>query len=124
VGTIGSSRDLIAWQRSVDLGTWLYKLTAEFPDLERFGLSQQLRRAGVSVWSNIAEGYGRGSRTDYLRFLRNARGSLNEIETQLVYAERLGLGGSDKLAKAQALMSECTRILGGLIRSLEGPESE
>jgi four helix bundle protein len=90
MGEIQSFRDLVVWQRSVDLGVWLYQLTAQFPEAERFGLSQQLRRAGVSVSSNIAGGYGRGSANDYLRFLRNSRGSLNEIETQLVYAERLG----------------------------------
>ncbi len=119
MGEIQSFRDLTVWQRSVDLGVWLYQLTAQFPDTERFGLSQQLRRAGVSVSSNIAEGYGRGSANDYLRFLRNARGSLNEVETQLVYAERLGFGDTTQLAKARGLREETGRVLAGLIRSLE-----
>ena len=123
MGEIQSFRDLVAWQRSVDLGVWLYHLTAQFPDAERFGLTQQLRRAGVSVSSNIAEGYGCGSAPVYLRFLRNARGSLNEVETPLVYAERLSFGTPERLARAQSLMLECGRLLGGLIRSLEGRQN-
>lgn len=83
---IRSHRDLIAWQKAVDLGLEVYRLTRSFPDAERFGLISQLRRAGVSVSSNIAEGYGRGTTADYLRFLRAARGSLYEIDTQLCSA--------------------------------------
>src|SRR5262245_52079237 len=81
--------DLIAWQKAMDLVMQIYKITREFPPEERFGLTNQLRRAAVSVPSNIAEGQGRHATRDFLRCLSIAYGSLQEVETQLVIASRL-----------------------------------
>ncbi|MEK6702681.1 MAG: four helix bundle protein [Planctomycetota bacterium] len=121
---IRSHRDLVAWQKAVELGLAIYSLTKSFPDNERFGLVSQLRRAGVSVASNIAEGYGRGSTTDYVRFLRMARGSLYEIDTQLLIAHRLEYLPENTFQKAELQLNECSRVLVGLIKSLEPkPES-
>jgi len=83
-------QQLIVWQKSMLLVSHIYELTQALPDDEKFGLTSQLRRAAVSVPSNIAEGSGRGSDKDFCRFLYQARGSLTEIETQLLIAQRLG----------------------------------
>jgi len=83
-------QQLIVWQKAMVLVSHIYELTMVFPDNEKFGLTSQLRRAAVSVPSNIAEGSGRGSDKDFCRFLYHARGSLTEIETQLLIAQQLG----------------------------------
>jgi four helix bundle protein len=119
MSTVRSHRDLIAWQKSVELGIELYALTQVFPDSERFGLVSQLRRAGISVASNIAEGYGRGSTADYVRFLRAARGSLYEIDTQLLFGLRLGYVPDTQYESFLERVNECGRILAALIRSLD-----
>jgi four helix bundle protein len=85
-----SYRDLVAWKRAVELVTHVYGLTKSFPDDERYGLTAQLRRAAISVASNIAEGQGRFSRGEFKQFLGHARGSLLEIETQMTIATNLG----------------------------------
>jgi four helix bundle protein len=76
-----SFRDLSVWQRAIELTVGVYQLTAAFPDSERFGLTSQLRRAAVSIASNIAEGYGRATKGEYIQFLGHARGSVSEVET-------------------------------------------
>jgi len=116
---INSHRDLVAWQKAYELGKLMYRLTASFPESERFGLTSQLRRGGVSVASNIAEGYGRASSSDYLRFLRVARGALFEIDTQVSFARDLGFMNDDGYVQADSLARECGRVLAGLIRSIE-----
>jgi four helix bundle protein len=120
---IRSHRDLIAWQKAVELCVAIYSMTKLFPADERFGLVSQLRRAGVSVASNIAEGYGRGSRQDYVRFLRAARGSLYEIDTQLLLASRLEFMTPPSFQQIESQANECSRILLGLIRSLADDKS-
>jgi four helix bundle protein len=120
---IRSHRDLIAWQKAVELCVAIYSMTKLFPADERFGLVSQLRRAGVSVASNIAEGYGRGSRQDYVRFLRAARGSLYEIDTQLLLASRLEFMTPSSFQQIESQANECSRILLGLIRSLADDKS-
>src|SRR6476619_4506190 len=82
-------QELIVWQRAMDLVTRVYEATETFPQKELFGLTNQIRRAAVSVPSNIAEGQGRNTTADYLRFLSIARGSLQELETQILIASRL-----------------------------------
>lgn len=119
MGTIGSFRDLIAWQKAFALGVELYRLTSRFPEHERFGLTIQLRRGGVSVASNIAEGYGRGSTTDYLRFLKVTRGSLYEIDTQLLFSQSFGYIDDSTYIAAKSMLDESERVLAGLIRSLD-----
>lgn len=89
------------------------------PPEERFGLTSQLRRSAVSVASNIAEGYGRGSRQDYLRFLRTARGSICELDTQLHFAHDLGYLAAPKGEELAELIRASEMVLAGLIRSLE-----
>jgi four helix bundle protein len=87
---ITSYKDLIVWQKSYQFTLLLYKVTSSFPQKEEFGLTSQLRRASVSIPSNIAEGYRRGSRKEYRQFLRISFGSAGEIETQLLLAKDIG----------------------------------
>jgi len=116
---IRTYRDLIAWQKAFDLGKLIYELTQEFPQEERFGLTAQLRKGGVSIASNIAEGYGRGSSSDYIRFLKIARGALYELDTQLLFATELGFLEFDYYEEAKSALDETERILAALIRSIE-----
>ena len=115
---IGSYRDLIVWQKSVELSVAIYKLTASFPNSEKFGLTNQLRRASVSVASNIAEGYGRSTRGEYVQFLGHARGSNCEVQTQLVIAGKLGFGAELKRPEAENLSNEIGRMLVVLMQKL------
>ena len=117
-----SYRDLVAWKRAVELVTHVYGLTKSFPDDERYGLTAQLRRAAVSVASNIAEGQGRFSRGEFKQFLGHARGSLLEIETQMTIATNLGYLDSRQSEVVFELSSEVGRILNGLISSLNTPQ--
>ena len=113
-----SFQDLIVWQRSIQLSVALYKLTSDFPQDERFGLTNQLRRAGVSVASNIAEGYGRTSSGEYKHFLGMARGSLNEVKTQLVITRELGFGNPEAVQTANGLAEEVSKLLTSFLRGL------
>jgi four helix bundle protein len=115
---IRSFRDLVAWQKAMDLCQQVYHLTQSYPADERFALTVQTRRAAVSVPSNIAEGYGRGQKLDYVRFLRVARGSLFEVETQLLLAVRLGFANGDTAGHCMELVRETDRILCALIRAV------
>ena len=119
--SIRTFRDLVAWQHAMRAGLTVYEATSVFPESERFGLISQMRRGAVSVPSNIAEGYGRGSRAEYIRFLKIARGSLYELETQAELARRLGYleAAADELL-CDALQRS-GRTLGALIRSVERP---
>jgi four helix bundle protein len=94
---VESYRDLKVWQRAVEMALAIYRLTTGFPKEELFGLTSQIRRAGVSVASNIAEGYGRGSKGEYRQFLAMARGSNLELQTQLYLATELGYGSTRSL---------------------------
>lgn len=114
-----SFRDLIAWQRAIQMTVVVYKLTARFPACELYGLTSQLRRASVSTASNLAEGYGRLSRGEYRQFVGIARGSCCEVETELVIARALGYGSAQDLAEAERLCKETSRVLAGLLRSLQ-----
>lgn len=113
-----SFRNLTVWQRAVAMSLEKYKLTSGFPDSERFGLTNQLRRASVSVASNIAEGYGRSTKGEYRQFLGHARGSNSEVETQLVIAKALDFGTKQMLQKAEESCSEVGKMLGALMKSL------
>lgn len=114
-----SYRDLDAWQRSMDLVTEIYALSKSFPREEQFGLVNQIRRAAISIPSNIAEGQGRIHAADFIRFLSIARGSLAETETQLLLAVRLEYIDRDSAKPAWALAQNVGRLLNGLINSLE-----
>jgi four helix bundle protein len=89
---VKSYRDLIVWRKSLTLVCNVYRMTSQFPRDERFGLTAQLRRAAVSIPSNIAEGHGRASRGEYLNALSVAHGSANEVETLILISQRLGFG--------------------------------
>jgi four helix bundle protein len=114
-----SYRDLIAWRKAMDLVTDVYRVTQAFPRDELYGLTNQLRRAAVSVPSNIAEGQARFSRKEFHHFLSQARGSLVEIETQLTIAENLGYLGPNQLRPLLDKASELGKILNGLIASIK-----
>jgi four helix bundle protein len=115
----GSFKDLIVWQKAVQLSIRIYKLTASFPNSERFGLTNQLRRAAVSIASNISEGYGRSTKGEYVQFLGHARGSNCGVQTQLVIAGELGFGTESMRQKAEALCDEIGRMLVVLMRKLK-----
>lgn len=115
-----SFKDLAAWQKAMDLVESVYSLSRRFPSDERFGLTAQVRRAAISIPSNIAEGYARRGRADYVRFLDMARGSANEIETQLIAAARLGFLDNSAADGVMSLVGEVQRILMGLTKSLRG----
>lgn len=116
---IGSFRDLQVWQRAMDLVTECYRLTKRFPADERFGLTSQLQRAAVSVPANIAEGHGRGTTPAFINHLWIANGSLSELETHLLVAQRLGYIAETDLMLAFDLTGQVGRMLIGLRRSLE-----
>ena len=112
-------RDLIAWQKAMDLAEHVYQVTGDMPTDERFGLTSQLRRAAVSVASNIAEGQGRFTDADFVRFLSIAHGSVREVETQLLLAARLGLLSQEVIEPSIELAAEVGRLIAGLARSLK-----
>lgn len=107
-------RELEVWKKSIDLTTLIYELTTEFPKNEIYGLTSQMRRAAVSVASNIAEGSARGTRKDFRQFVKQAEGSNCELQTQLVIARRLKLGNSEKIQEAERFSIEIGKMLGGL----------
>lgn len=111
-------RDLVAWQKGVDLCELVYRASAAFPSHEIYGLTSQIRRAAVSVPSNIAEGAGRITRGEYLQSVGYARGSLLEIETQLIVAQRLGYLDAKEIDKLMELTNEIGRVASGLVRAL------
>jgi four helix bundle protein len=117
--TVQSFRELIAWQKAMDLAVSVYKDTARYPRQEVYGLTSQTRRAAVSIPSNIAEGHARQSTKEFLHFLSIADGSLAEVETQVLLAERLGFLSSQSSDSLVAQIKEIGRIINGLSRSLQ-----
>jgi len=115
-GDYAAYKELIVWQKAMDLVDWVYAAMRNFPKDERFRLCDQLSRAVVSIPSNVAEGNGRGSRQDYAHFLMIARGSLFETMTQLEIAKRQGY--VDNIESAEALATEIRRMLNTMIVKL------
>jgi four helix bundle protein len=111
-------QDLVVWQKAITLVTEIYRVTQKFPKEEIFGLISQLRRAAVSVPSNIAEGQGRLSEKEFRQFLGNARGSLSELETQIIIAKNLGYLADPDFDNLSTIISEVGRVLNGLISSV------
>ena len=109
-----SYRDLIAWQKAVAAVTKLYRHTEGFPKHELYGLTSQVRRAAVSVVSNIAEGQGRNTPRDFDHFLGNAKGSLLEVETQLLIAKNLGYITEKQFKELMTDYDEISRLINGL----------
>jgi four helix bundle protein len=112
-----SYRNLIAWQKAVDLVTRIYKATEGFPTREVYGLTNQLRRAAISIPSNIAEGQARFSKRDFAHFLRQAKGSLAEVDTQIIIARKLSYLNDGQTEELGADCAELGKILSGLIDS-------
>jgi four helix bundle protein len=117
MATVRTYRDLIVWQRAMDLACEVYHLTSTFPREELFGLTRQLRESSVSVASNVAEGQARATK-DFRRFLSIALGSLQELETQMLLAQRLGLIDEGRVLCGLEHAAEVGRLLRGLSGSL------
>ena len=107
-------RDLVAWQKAMDLAKEIYRVTRGFPREELYGLTSQLRRAAVSVPSNLAEGYSRNSRNEFHQFVGHARGSLAEVETQIEIAKDLGYVNANAAHDLLLMIGELGRMLTGL----------
>lgn len=116
--TITSYRDLVVWQKGMDLAECVFHVTARFPDSERFGLSTQMRKAAVSIPSNVAEGH-RHRRASYVHHVVIALGSHAELETQGLLAHRLGFVNAANLEKFIRLSTQVGELAHGLLRSLE-----
>ncbi len=116
---IESHRDLVVWQKSMDLAVDAYRLTASFPIEERYGLTSQIRRSSASIPANIAEGYGRESAGAYAQQLKVAQGSLKEFETHVELAHRVGLLERSALGDTLRACEEIGKMLRSLIRAVE-----
>ncbi len=113
-------RDLKVWQKAHELTLLLYNLTSHFPRHELVGLTSQIRRASVSIPSNIVEGRGRGSKNDYKRFLYISRGSLEEVKYQMLLAKDLGYISEMEYIAVSELALETGKLLNGMIKYLKG----
>ncbi len=114
-----SYRELVVWQKAIDLVTDVYSMTKDFPRDETYGWTSQMRRSGVSVPSNVAEGQGRATKGEFIQSLCHARGSLFEFETQIVIAGKLGYITPEVERNVASKATEVARILNGLLTSLE-----
>ena len=116
---VESFRDLVVWQKAIDLSQRIYIITQRFPKEEMFGITSQIRKAVVSIASNIAEGHGRNTTGEYIHFVGISKGSFCELETQLTISRRIGFLTEETL---NDLMNDCAhigRLLNGLIHSLQ-----
>jgi four helix bundle protein len=118
-GAIRSYRDLRGWQFSIELTVACYEATKAYPSSETYGLTSQTRRAATSIAANISEGYGRENRGSYMQFLRIAQGSLKELETHLIVAQRLGYIDAVTEETLLSKSEDVGKMLRALIRSLE-----
>ena len=114
----GTYKDSEVWKAAMNLAVQVYRLTASFPKEERYGLTSQIRRAALSVRSNIAEGKGRSSDKELIQFLCHSRGSLFEIETQLAIGEELGYSTKEECDAVRRETARIGQMLNGLIRSV------
>jgi four helix bundle protein len=114
-------RDLLVWQKAIDLTVCIYKLTQSFPNSELYGLTSQMRRATVSVASNIAEGRGRLNPAEFRQFLGLAQGSLFELRTQLLVTRKLGFASGESFKEADLLSEEVSKMLRTFIQWLTVP---
>lgn len=113
-----SYKDLIVWQKSMSLVNEIYTITKQFPEEEKFSLVSQMRRSAVSIPSNIAEGYGRGSKTEYARFVKIARGSMYELDTQMEIAKSQTFLTQANYKSILMRLDEIGRMLNGLVTAL------
>lgn len=120
---VRSFRDLRVWQKSIQMSVAVYRLTREFPREELYGLSSQMRRATVSVASNIAEGHGRLSTNEFRQFLGVARGSNFELQTQLEIAKALHMADSSELNEVDTLSHEVGKMIFGILEGIKDRKS-
>ena len=113
-------KDLVVWQKGIALAKTIYQLTSKFPAEEKFGLVSQMRRAAVSIPSNIAEGQARHTTGEFIQFISHAEGSTAELETQLILSLELGFAITDSAQPAFTLLDDIRRMLNGLRRKLSG----
>ena len=113
-------KDLVVWQKGISLAKAIYPLTMNFPGEEKFGLVAQMRRAAISIPSNIAEGQARHTTGEFIQFISHAEGSTAELETQLILAIELGFAEAKRTESAFALVDDIRRMLNGLRRKLSG----
>ena len=120
MGKIKSYKDLLIWQKGIEITEKVYLTTNNFPENELFSLTNQIRRASVLILSNIAEGFGRNSTKSYMNFLKISRGSLYELETQLIIADRLNYISDNELLKSiNDLLSEEGKMINSYINKLK-----
>ncbi|MFA6044000.1 MAG: four helix bundle protein [Phycisphaerales bacterium] len=117
---IKSYRDLVAWQRAYATGKAVYGAAAKLPESERFGLMGSMRRTAVSIASHIAQGYGRGNTQDYIWSLKQARGEIYQLDTQLLFALDFKYLPEPEYQSLKDRLDETERVLAGLIRSVGG----
>ena len=113
-------KDLVVWQKGIALAKATYRLTSKFPSEEKFGLVSQMRRAAVSIPSNIADGQARHTTGEFIQFISHAEGSVAELETQLILSIELGFATTDSAKPSLNLLDEIRRMLNGLRRKLSG----
>lgn len=118
MGTVANYRDLIVWQRSMDLVEKVYRIARKLPDTERWGLISQMCRAAVSVPANIAEGYGRQATGEYRHFLSIGRGSLSELETHMLLCQKLGYLEATEVTSVLREVEEILKMLASLISKI------
>jgi four helix bundle protein len=116
---IRSYNDLIVWQKAIDLVSIIYKCTKDFPKEELFSLTSQIRRSAISIPSNIAEGQARNTRGEFKQFMGIAKGSLAELDTQIIISTRLGYLNSSVEKDLRDKIAEVNRLTNGLIKSLQ-----
>lgn len=120
---ISSYKDLIAWQKGIELTTIVYKLLNQFPKEEKYGLISQISRSCTSIPANIAEGWGRDSDQNFVNYLRIAKGSLYELETHLIVSKNINYLTDENLKDLQIKIEEISKIINGLIKSIQQSKS-
>lgn len=116
---IENFKDLLIWQKGIDIAEKCYFLTKTFPKDEIYGMVQQIRRSAVSIPANIAEGYGRRSTAEYLRFLNIAQGSVNELQTHLILAQKVELCEQNSIEPILNLLNEESKMIISLTHKLQ-----
>ncbi|MDE6338481.1 MAG: four helix bundle protein [Muribaculaceae bacterium] len=117
-------KNLLVWQKSMDLTCAIYQVSQNLPLNEKYSLTDQMRRAAVSIPSNIAEGQGRCSQNEFYRFLTISHGSLKELETQLLICERLNYLRQEDINNCMSLISEIGKLLGGLLSKIKSQKTD
>src|SRR4051812_48549433 len=112
-------KDLVVWQKGISLAKAIYRLTSRFPSEEKFGLVAQMRRAAVSIPSNIAEGQARHTTGEFIQFISHAEGLTAELETQLILSVELGFADANRVKSIFVLLDDIRRMLNGLRRKLQ-----